>query len=136
MKCAFTLTHVCIPACWCALIMVTHNDLQAIGCLFPTSHNYRLFPFYNHSNNTTTTTTTGYCTVPVLKGSGFDSNPSSQLKTQFCAGHGYNFCFVFCALETDVARCSVRLTMFVRLLTCGSWSTVLPYDSLNDNLKQ
>lgn len=106
--------------------------------MFPTSQNYRRLSFYNHANHTssTTTTTTGYCTTLTLEGSGFDSNPNSQLKTQFCAEHGYNFCFLFCVLETDVAKCPIRLTMFVRLLACSSWSTVLPHDGLYGNPKQ
>lgn len=106
------LRLLCIPVFWCGIIVMTHNDLQVIGCLFPTSQKYRWLFFYNHANHTsTTTTTTGYCIILITEGSGSDSTPSSQLKTQFCAGHGYNFCFLFCALETNVAKCAPCLSV-------------------------
>ena len=111
------LTHVGVSVSWCAIILMTYKDLQLIGCLLPTSHNYRLLSFYNHANHTTTT---GYCTVLIFKGFGFDSNISSQLKTHFCVVHGYSFCFLFCTLETHVAKWAIRLTMFVRLLAVAA----------------
>jgi hypothetical protein len=110
--------------------MMTHttNFRELAGCLFPTSHNYLVLSFYNHTIHTT-----GYCTILILKGSEFDSNASSQLKTQFCAGHGYKYCFLFCAFETDVAKRAIRLTMFVRLFACSSSSPVLSDDGLFEN---